>query len=91
MKKRQWAQTETQQIPLFLWVGGHAQEQVSQGGCGVAIPGQIPPGKSLGQTTAGDPALSKGLDWAIFRGAFQTQQFCDFAILLKRTQLLGFI
>lgn len=74
-------------------MSGQALEQVVQGGRGVSVHGHIrnTTGHCPGQPAVDERALSRGLDLVISRGAFQTQQFCDFATLLKRTQLFGVI
>ena len=68
--KRQWAQTEAQEVPseheeeLLPSEGDGALEQAAQGGCGVSFSGDIqdPPGQGTLQPAVRNPALSGGLD-----------------------------
>jgi len=68
--KRQWAQTEAQEVPsedeeeLLHFECDGALEQAAQGGCGVSFSGDIqnPSGSGLVQSALGDPALAGGLD-----------------------------
>ncbi len=78
--QRQWAQTETQEVPsehqetLF-----HSEsEEVAQRGGGVSILGdsQAPP-THPGQPAPGGPAWAGGLDQMTFKGPFQHQLFYD--------------
>ena len=68
--KRQWAQTEAQEVPseheeeLLPSEGDGALEQVAQGGGGVYFPGDIQdlPGQGPVQPAVGDPAWAGGLN-----------------------------
>jgi len=68
--KRQWAQTEAQEVPseheeeLLPSEGDGELEQIAQGGCGVSFSGDIEdlPGQGPVQPAVGDPASATRLD-----------------------------
>jgi len=68
--KRQWAQTEAQEVlseheeELLPSEGDGALAQAAQGGCGGSFSGDIqdPPGRGPVQPAVGDPASAGGLD-----------------------------
>jgi len=68
--KRQWAQTEAQEVlseheeELLPSEGDGALKQAAQGGCGFSFSGDIqdPPGQGSVQPALGDPASAGGLD-----------------------------
>ena len=88
--QRQWAQTETQEVPsedqetLFHCEGDRALAQAVQGGCGVSVLGDIqkPSGRGLGQLTVGGPEMT-------CQGFFQPQRICDSVILSKQRCTMG--
>lgn len=88
MAKRQWTQTEIQEIlfkhkkapqTLFLHEDAQALAQVAQRGYGVSILADIqsPTGRGPENPAVAGPALSRGLDQTTSRGAFPPQPVWD--------------
>lgn len=80
---RQWAQTQTLEIPFehqetFFHCEGHrALAQVTQSGCGVSNLGNLKSHQDMVLGSWRWHCSSRGLDQVTSRGPFQPQPFCD--------------